>query len=440
MDVQSIKQRFGIIGSSIALNRAIEIAQQVAPTDLTVLISGESGVGKENFPKIIHQTGARKHGNYIAVNCGAIPEGTIDSELFGHEKGSFTGAHESRKGYFEVADGGTIFLDEVAELPTATQARLLRVLENKEFIKVGSSKILKTDVRVIAATNENLPKAIEDGRFREDLFYRLNTVPIKVPSLRERKEDIILLFRKFAADFSDKYRMPTLRLTADAQELMINYRWKGNVRQLKNITEQISIIEKERTIDANILKKYLPDSYTNRLPVLFKDPNNENLNERDLLYKVLFDMKRDITDMKKLIGDLMKNDDMASILQNSDTKIIKDIIRNVKPDYETPSKKEYSINDFKENEFNKQNIKTQTTPEPSFENINYSNTKIIDNNYDGVIQDSEIVEESLSLQDMEVRMIRQALKKHNGKRKLAAEDLEISERTLYRKIKEYDIN
>ena len=239
MDVQSIKQRFGIIGSSIALNRAIEIAQQVAPTDLTVLISGESGVGKENFPKIIHQTGARKHGNYIAVNCGAIPEGTIDSELFGHEKGSFTGAHENRKGYFEVADGGTIFLDEVAELPTATQARLLRVLENKEFIKVGSSKILKTDVRVIAATNENLPKAIEEGRFREDLFYRLNTVPIKVPSLRERKEDIILLFRKFASDFSDKYRMPTLRLTEDAKELMLNYRWKGNVRQLKNITEQI---------------------------------------------------------------------------------------------------------------------------------------------------------------------------------------------------------
>ncbi|OYT10803.1 MAG: sigma-54-dependent Fis family transcriptional regulator [Bacteroidetes bacterium 4572_112] len=442
MDIQSLKQRFGIIGNSLALNRAIEIAIQVAPTDLTVLISGESGVGKENFPKIIHQMSARKHGNYVAINCGAIPEGTIDSELFGHEKGSFTGATDNRKGYFEVADGGTIFLDEVAELPTATQARLLRVLENKEFMKVGSSKIQKTDVRVIAATNVNLPKAIEEGKFREDLYYRLNTVPVSIPSLRERKEDILLLFRKFAADFSDKYRMPTLRLTPEAQELILSYRWKGNVRQLKNVTEQISIIEQNRLIDKETIIKYLPGSYSSRLPVLFKDPANDSINERDILYKVLFDMKRDITDLKKLVGDIMQYDDLATILKKSDTKIVKDIIQpeNVDDSYTGPS--DYSFSDLSD-------LNNQTVPQSEFRkqqfdsgytNTEFANPQFASSEFDGTIQESEIVDESLSLQDMEVRMIKQALKKHNGKRKLAAEDLEISERTLYRKIKEYNIN
>ena len=433
MDAQSVKQRFGIIGSSVALNRAIEIAIQVAPTDLTVLISGESGVGKESFPKIIHQLSSRKHGNYVAINCGAIPEGTIDSELFGHEKGSFTGATDNRKGYFEVADGGTIFLDEVAELPTATQARLLRVLENKEFMKVGSSKVQKTDVRVIAATNVNLPEAIEEGRFREDLYYRLNTVPVNIPALRERKEDILLLFRKFAADFSDKYRMPTLRLTPDAQELMLNYRWKGNIRQLKNVTEQISIIEQERFITKDIIIKYLPDSYTSRLPVIFKDPANENLNERDILYKVLFDMKHDITDLKKLVSDMMQVDDVAQILRKSDTKIIKDIIDHDGGAGNYPDSSNLSFSEFDES--NKLH-----TNQVNYENHGFGNQQFSGNEFDGTIQESEIVDESLSLQDMEVRMIKLALKKHNGKRKLAAEDLEISERTLYRKIKEYNIN
>ncbi len=438
MDVQSIKQRFGIIGNSLALNRAIEIAIQVAPTDLTVLISGESGVGKESFPKIIHQMGARKHGNYIAVNCGAIPEGTIDSELFGHEKGSFTGATDHRKGYFEVANGGTIFLDEVAELPLATQARLLRVLENKEFMKVGSSKVQKTDVRVIAATNVNLPKAIDENKFREDLYYRLNTVPITVPSLKERKEDIILLFRKFAADFSDKYRMPTLRLTDDAKELLMSYRWKGNIRQLKNITEQISIIEKDRIIDKNIIVKYLPDSYSSRLPVLFKDPANDSLNERDILYKVLFDMKRDMTELKALVGDLMKNEDMANILRDSNTGIIKDILHN---NIESPANNDdFIFSELADNDINNQHYNHTQNTENNINKVQYPNTQIINNNFEGEIQESEIVDESLSLQDMEKRMIKQALKKHNGKRKLASEDLEISERTLYRKIKEYNIS
>ncbi len=435
MDKQSIKQRFGIIGSSTALNRAIEIAMQVAPTDLTVLISGESGVGKESFPKIIHQLGARKHGNYVAINCGAIPEGTIDSELFGHEKGSFTGATENRKGYFEVTNGGTIFLDEVAELPTATQARLLRVLENKEFMKVGSSKVLKTDVRVIAATNVNLTKAIEEGKFREDLYYRLNTVPITIPPLRERKEDILLLFRKFAADFSDKYRMPILRLMPEAQEIILNYRWKGNIRQLKNVTEQISIIEEDRLISKETVIKYLPDSYTSRLPVIFKDPAHENLNERDILYKVLFDMKHDITDLKKLVNDIMKVDDVAMVLRKSDTKIVKDIIEQENSIDNYADDSNLSFSDFSENPISK------THPaQTEYSNQNFDNKPFQNNVYDGTIQDSEIVDESLSLQDMEVRMIKQALKKHNGKRKLAAEDLEISERTLYRKIKEYNIS
>ena len=415
MELQSIKQRFGIIGNSALLNRAIEIAVQVAPTDLTGLITGESGTGKESFPKIIHQLSTRKHGNYIAVNCGAIPEGTIDSELFGHEKGAFTGASDSRKGYFEVANGGTIFLDEVAELPMATQARLLRVLENGEFIRVGSSKVLKTNVRVVAATNVNIPKAIEEGRFREDLYYRLNTVPINVPPLRSRKEDILLLFRKFASDFADKYRMPTLQLTEDAKTVMLNYHWKGNVRQLKNVTEQIAIIEKERTIDREVILRYLPDENSSRLPVLFKDPKDSHLSERDLLYKVLFEMRRDITDLKQLVGDLMKDEEMAHYFQGSNTRIIKDIINQAKHE---PNNDKYSSSSFEE-----------PIEAPHF----------VEEEYDGPIQDSEVLEESLSLQDKEIELIKKALQKHGGKRKIAADELGISERTLYRKIKEYNI-
>ena len=306
MDIQTIKQRFGIIGSSLALERAIDIASQVAPTDLSVLITGESGTGKEVFPQIIHQFSARKHGPYIAVNCGAIPEGTIDSELFGHEKGSFTGAHEARKGYFEVADGGTIFLDEVGELPLATQARLLRILETKEYIRVGSSKVQKTDVRIVAATNVNLTQAIEKGKFREDLYYRLNTVPILLPPLRERKEDIFLLFRKFAADFAVKYRMPTIKILPDAEQLLVNYYWQGNVRQLKNIAEQISIIEKTRDINAETLLRYLPQQTT--LPGVIKaDGSTSDFSERDILYKVLFDMKKDLYDLKKVVLDIVEH-------------------------------------------------------------------------------------------------------------------------------------
>lgn len=301
MNIQDIKNRFAIIGNSPLLERAIDIATQVAPTDLSVLITGESGTGKEVFPQIIHQLSARKHGPYIAVNCGAIPEGTIDSELFGHEKGSFTGAHEARKGYFEVANGGTIFMDEVAEMPLATQARLLRVLETGEFIKVGSSKSQKTNVRVVAATNVNLQDAISKGKFREDLYYRLNTVPIIVPALRDRKDDIPLLFRKFAADFASKYRMPSVKLDAEAEKLLTEYYWQGNVRQLKNTTEQISIIEKSRDINADTLQKYLPDHSTSKLPMLFKGEAAGELSERELLYKVLFDMRKDVGDLKRIV-------------------------------------------------------------------------------------------------------------------------------------------
>ena len=307
MDISSIKQRFGIIGNSRLLERAIDVARQVAPTDITVLITGESGTGKESFPKIIHQLSARKHGPYIAVNCGAIPEGTIDSELFGHEKGSFTGAHEARKGYFEVVNGGTIFLDEVAELPLLTQVRLLRVLESGEFLKVGSSVVQKTDVRVVAATNVNLIEAIHKGRFREDLYYRLNTVPIVVPALRERKEDIVLLFRKFASDFAEKYRMPVLQLDEQAQQILINYNWSGNVRQLKNLVEQISVIEKNRNLDAEALLKYLPSHRENQLPVLAKNVHPESdFSERDILYKVLFDMRKEVAEIREQLA-VLKN-------------------------------------------------------------------------------------------------------------------------------------
>ncbi len=324
MDIQSIKQRFGIIGNSAELNRAIDTAMQVAPTDITVLITGESGVGKEFFPKIIHQMSARKHGKYIAVNCGAIPEGTIDSELFGHEKGSFTGALESRKGYFEEVNGGTIFLDEVAELPLSTQVRLLRVLESGEYFRVGSSKVLKTDVRVVAATNVNMPKAIQEGKFREDLFYRLSTVPIYVPPLRDRGDDIVLLFRKFSADFAEEYRMPPLKLTEEAKQLLKKYRWHGNIRQLKNITEQISIIEKGRELTAEHLSKYLPDNDLSQLPVLYdKSKDKERISDRDILYKVLFDMRNDVTELKKVVVEIIKNNANVNVnFEGGDNNII----------------------------------------------------------------------------------------------------------------------
>lgn len=406
MDVQRIKQRFGIIGNSSVLNRAIDVAVQVAPTDLTVLISGESGVGKEVFPKIIHQMSARKHGNYIAVNCGAIPEGTIDSELFGHEKGSFTGAHEARKGYFEVADGGTIFLDEVADLPLSTQARLLRVLESGEFMKVGSSKVIKTNVRVVAASNVNIPVAIEKADFRQDLYYRLNTVPVFVPPLRDRREDIHLIFRKFAADFAENYRMPPLHLTDEAVRLLKDYYWPGNIRQLKNVTEQISIIERTKEIDANLLAHYLPGNEVSGLPVLYKKEEEEHVSERELLYKVLFDMKKDMTELKKIVADMIETGGHETTHEQTQALMIKDYADDIIPGPHKVHEVEISRPQEKE----------------------------IDS-----FHPSEVIEESLSLQDKENEMIRKALEKHRGKRKSAARELGISERTLYRKIKEYNI-
>jgi transcriptional regulator with PAS, ATPase and Fis domain len=411
MDVQQVKQRFSIIGNSAGLNRAIDIAIQVAPTDLTVLVTGESGTGKETFPKIIHQYSSRKHGTYIAVNCGAIPEGTIDSELFGHEKGSFTGAHEARKGYFEVADNGTIFLDEVAELPLSTQVRLLRVLETGEFMRVGSSKVMKTNVRVVAATNVNMLKAIDNGKFREDLYYRLNTVPIMVPPLRDRREDIYLLFRKFATDFADKFRMPPLSLSADGREILEQYRWPGNIRQLKNITEQISILEEEREITAKILRKYLPEHDGSNLPAILKRTDEPSFaSEREILYKVLFDMKNDMNDLKKLVHDLMDHGVDHTRVNEDHARIIQNIYSEKKSSFD------------------------EVAPR--------ANPIIINRNEDltTTIEDTEeFVEESLSLADKEVELIKKALNKHNGKRKYAAEELGISERTLYRKIKEYDL-
>jgi transcriptional regulator with PAS, ATPase and Fis domain len=409
MDIQTIKQRFGIIGHSGLLDRAIDIARQVAPTDITVLISGESGVGKEVFPQIIHSLSARKHGPYIAVNCGAIPEGTIDSELFGHEKGSFTGAHEARKGYFEVVSGGTIFLDEVAELPLSTQVRLLRVLETGEFFKVGSSKVIKTDARVVAATNVDIPEAIQKGKFRQDLFYRLNTVPIFLPSLRDRKEDIVLLFRKFALDFAEKYRMPPLELDDVAKQLLMDYKWQGNIRQLKNITEQISIIEQSRLITAAILQRYLP--VENRdLPVLYKkEQASSDFSERELLYKVLFDMKRDINDMKKLVVDILEQGGVSHDLKRDHQPIISQLYNDV----ENPEEND----------------------EEHTENRNLPTGPIILDSF----YTHEVLDESLSLEKREIELIKRAIEKHGGKRKNAAKELGISERTLYRKIKEYDI-
>lgn len=408
MDIQTIKQRFGIIGNSPLLDRAIDIARQVSPTDISVLVTGESGVGKEVFPKIIHQLSARKHGPYIAVNCGAIPEGTIDSELFGHEKGSFTGAHEARKGYFEVASGGTIFLDEVAELPQSTQVRLLRVLESGEFIKVGSSKVLKTDVRIVAATNVDVNDYVQRGKFRQDLYYRLNTVPIHIPPLRERKDDVLLLFRKFASDFAERYRMPVIELEEDARQILMNYRWYGNIRQLKNITEQISIIEENRMIGAKTLLKYLPEGQQRDLPMLYKpEQTSGEISERELLYKVLFDMRRDITELKKLVFEIMKSGGQSEKLTR-----------------ELPQKMHKL---FKDHEIG----------EPEIEHI--AITPSYDQDEDS-IEDPEVIEDSLSLEKQELGLISKALEKHGGRRRNAAQELGISERTLYRKIKEYDID
>ena len=411
MDLQQVKQRFGIIGNTEGLNRAIERAIQVAPTDLTVLITGESGTGKENFPKIIHQYSSRKHGEYIAVNCGAIPEGTIDSELFGHEKGAFTGAHEARKGYFEVADNGTIFLDEVAEMPLPTQARLLRVLESGEFIRVGSSKVQKTNVRVVAATNVNVLEAVETGKFREDLYYRLNTVPIKIPPLRERVDDIHLLFRKFASDFADRFHMPTLTLTPEARTMLERFRWPGNIRQLKNITEQLSILEENRTITAETMRRYLPESENAHLPAVFGHADEQSFaSEREILYKVLFDMKNDMNDLKRLVHDLMEQNGDRGQLSKDHARIIQSIYSDSKTNFGNADEPQIII------------------------------THNNDKHPASHIQDTEeFVEESLSLEDKEVEMIRKALQKHNGKRKYAAEDLGISERTLYRKIREHNL-
>ena len=417
-EIQNVKLRFGIIGNSEGLNRAIDIAIQVAPTDLSVLITGESGVGKENFPQIIHQFSRRKHGQYIAVNCGAIPEGTIDSELFGHEKGAFTGAISDRKGYFAEADGGTIFLDEVGELPLSTQARLLRVLESGEYIKVGSSKVQKTDVRIVAATNVNLTEAISEGRFREDLYYRLNTVPIKIPPLRERAEDIALLFRKFASDFAEKYSMPAIQLTEDAKVLLLAYSWPGNVRQLKNITEQISIIETNRDITAEILRNYLPEQHVNSgLPALFGVKANTGKafeSEREILYQVLFDMRRDVTDLKKLVNTLMAERGAQSVPTAPATTAVSY--------YQEPQR----------------NLVATVVPAtPTIISAAKPAHPVVDD-----IQDTEeVVEEAtLSLDEVEKEMIRKALDRHHGKRKNAAKDLNISERTLYRKIKEYGLD
>lgn len=387
MDLNSLKQRFEVIGNAPELNRALDVARQVAPTDLSVLVTGESGVGKEVFPKIIHHFSSRKHGPYIAVNCGAIPEGTIDSELFGHEKGSFTGAHDARKGYFEVADSGTIFLDEVAELPFATQVRLLRVLESGEFIKVGSSKVQKTNVRVIAATNINILQAIQKGRFREDLYYRLNTVPVNIPPLRERKEDIYLLFRKFALDFAERYHMPVIALVPEAQTALRNYYWPGNVRQLKNVTEQLSVIENERLITAEVLNGYLPDYNISSLPALSYSKDQTISSEREILYNILFELRNDMNALKQVVHELSQ----------------------------------------------------ERTLKPAAVNINQPVN--VSHSLDSDITDTEeIKEDNLSLEEHEKSLIKIALDKNSGNRKLAAEELGISTRTLYRKLKDYDID
>ncbi|GAA4312510.1 sigma-54 dependent transcriptional regulator [Pontixanthobacter gangjinensis] len=418
--VQAIKQRFGIIGDDPKLNRAIEKAIQVAPTDISVLVTGESGVGKESIPKIIHALSHRKHGKYIAVNCGAIPEGTIDSELFGHEKGAFTGATQTRNGYFEVADGGTIFLDEVGELPLPTQVRLLRVLENGEFIKVGSSKVQKTNVRIVAATNINMFESIKKEKFREDLYYRLSTVEINLPPLRERKGDIHLLFRKFASDFGLKYKMPTIKLDDDAVELLQKYRWGGNIRQLRNIAEQISVLEQNRSISAEDLRHYLPDVGSN-LPAVISEKKQESdfSNEREILYKVLFDMKGDLNDLKKLTLKLMQEGDSKQV-QDDNEGLIQKIYGNSGDDIDEA--------DIDDDELNVLQIPQQNNAAPSQEEKDkYYFAEEIEE------------EETLSLQDKELELIKKSLERHSGKRKAAAEELGISERTLYRKIKQYNL-
>lgn len=408
MDQQAVKNRFGIIGSSPALNYALNVATQVANTDLSVLINGESGVGKEVFSQIIHALSARKHNPFIAVNCGAIPEGTIDSELFGHEKGSFTGAVDSRKGYFETVNGGTIFLDEIGEMPLGTQARLLRVLEAGEYIRVGSSKVQKTDVRVIAATNKDLLESTHNGKFREDLYYRLNTVPIRVPALRDRKEDIFLLFRKFAVDFAERYKSPPVQLDDEAKSVLINYPWPGNVRELKNIAEQISVLSQDKNITGIILRTFLPENKFSRLPVLASAQNgsgnpNEFNNEREILYKLFFDMKKDVTELKKMFFDIIQNPSMVNA-----------------------------------NGYQPENLLSEYQNNNHSSLVKSSQPVILNNN--GAIHQHEEVEESLSIMDKERELIIKALKKHRGKRKDASSDLGISERTLYRKLKEYDIN
>jgi len=424
--VQATKQRFGIIGNDPKLNRAIEKAIQVSPTDISVLVTGESGVGKESVPKIIHALSHRKHGKYIAVNCGAIPEGTIDSELFGHEKGAFTGATATRSGYFEVADGGTIFLDEVGELPLPTQVRLLRVLENGEFLKVGSSKIQKTDVRIVAATNVKIVEAIEKGNFREDLFYRLSTVDINLPPLRERSEDIHLLFRKFASDFAQKYKMPTVRLDQSAIDLLLKYRWSGNIRQLRNVAEQISVLEQQREINAVTLSQYLPNMSSN-LPAVIstKKAEGDFSNEREILYKVLFDMQRDVNDLKKLTMELMKTGN-ANKVQEENSSLIKKI-------YSQEQNNEAVLAAIVEEDPNDTPIanKVEVLDMPN------SDAELRKGNYD-VVEDVK-EEESLSLQEKELELIKKSLEKYDGKRKDAADELGISERTLYRKIKQYDL-
>ena len=411
--ILSVKQRFGIIGDDPKLNRAIEKSIQVANSDISVLVTGESGVGKENIPKIIHQYSHRKHSKYIAVNCGAIPDGTIDSELFGHEKGAFTGATANRSGYFEVADGGTIFLDEVGELPLATQVRLLRVLESGEFIKVGSSKVEKTNVRIVAATNVNMEEAIRKGKFREDLFYRLSTIIINIPPLRQRKEDIPILFRKFASDFAQKYNMPTLRLDETAQQILCQQDWKGNVRQLRNMAEQMSILEKERNLNTETLKHYLPNKIS-KLPATLDDIKEDNSSfssEREILYKVLFDMKNDLNDLKKLTLELMQGDSSTEVKEKNQGLIEKIY-------GEDESKHDSNNIDFKSD------IDIEVNPK-------------IDNSFEYAETIEE--EETLSLHDKEVEMIKQALTRTNGRRKNAAKELGISERTLYRKIKQHNL-
>jgi transcriptional regulator with PAS, ATPase and Fis domain len=425
--IQSIKQRFEIIGQDPKLNRALEKAMQVAATDISVLVTGESGVGKESIPKIIHSLSHRKHAKYIAVNCGAIPEGTIDSELFGHEKGAFTGATQTRSGYFEVADGGTIFLDEVGELPLTTQVRLLRVLENGEFLKVGSSQVQKTDVRIVAATNVNMFEAIKKERFREDLYYRLSTVEINIPPLRDRQDDIHLLFRKFASDFSQKYKMPTIRLDDHAVSLLTKYRWPGNIRQLRNIAEQISVLEENRAITAVTLNGYLPNNTTSNLPAVVSNSKSDSdfSNEREILYKVLFDMKGDLNDLKKLTMELLKNNDSQKV-QKDNENLIRKIYGNEDEDdadIEHETQEEFSLN-------------VLHLPEPKNEEPTF-----IQESYEDKYHFAEEIqeEETLSLQEKEVELIKKSLERNRGKRKAAASELGISERTLYRKIKQYDL-